>query len=69
MTEPSELSRAELEEIVGQIQGLLWLDLVADEETWNPDKEWNWDWDTLEYMAGVLEEAGLRPDREGRADV
>jgi hypothetical protein len=55
------LSRAELEEIVGQIQGLLWLDLVADEETWNPDKEWNRE--TLEYVAGVLEDAGLRPER------
>ena len=34
--------------------------LAHDVDRWNPDQEW--DSETIEYVAGVLEDLGLRPD-------
>ena len=59
---PNQLSTAEMEQIIGDIQALLWLDLTKDDDCWEPDKEW--DCETLEYVAAVLEDHGLRPDEE-----
>ena len=57
---PNQLSTAEMEQIIGSIQKLLWLDLTKEGDCWEPDKEW--DCETLEYVAAVLEDHGLRPD-------
>src|SRR5262245_26293424 len=51
-----------LAEIVSQIQQLLWLDADASGDCWNGDKEW--DCETLESVAAVLAEHGLRPEGE-----
>jgi hypothetical protein len=60
MKDLTRLPSPELVRIVADIQTFLWLDLDRDDEPfWNPDKEW--DWDTLEHIAGVLTDAGLRP--------
>jgi hypothetical protein len=58
------LGRAELLAIVQQIQEILWLYLDEDRppgDVWNPEKEW--DSETIEHVAAVLEEAGLAPTR------
>jgi len=65
----SELKPAELRTIVGDIQQLLWLDTdqrrikpggtPEDAAFWNGDKELSYD--TLDYIAAVLDEHGLRP--------
>jgi hypothetical protein len=52
-----ELRPAELRTIVDAIHQLLWLDFAKDE--FDSDKESNIE--TLEYIAGVLEDHGLRP--------
>ncbi len=57
MRNPSELSRAELESIAEQIRDILWRDHRTNEL--DPDKEWNIE--TIEYVSGVLEDAGLKP--------
>jgi hypothetical protein len=57
----SELNETGLREIVGEIYRALWFDFAKNE--FDPDKEW--DWDTIEFIAGVLEDHGLRPEREG----
>jgi hypothetical protein len=59
--ELTDLSDAECREIVRQIQSILWFDYSGQEQTfiWNPDKEW--DCETIEYVSGVLEDAGLKP--------
>jgi hypothetical protein len=49
----------ELREIVSGIRQILWMDFADGK--WNSDKEWSQD--TIEYVAGVLEDAGLRPER------
>jgi hypothetical protein len=57
MKTPSELTRAQLENIVGQIQSILWLDPRTDR--FDPDRAW--DTETIEWVSAVLEDAGLKP--------
>jgi hypothetical protein len=59
MKTPSELTREQLESIVGQIQSILWMNLRTGE--FDPDL--SWDSETLEYVSGVLEDAGLKPGK------
>jgi hypothetical protein len=54
----SELSREQLEDIVRQIRDILWRDPV----TGDLDAERSWDVETIEWVSGVIEDAGLRPD-------
>ena len=58
-----EVSKLELRELRGglmqQIRDILWMDLVDDQDVYNPDKEW--DAGTIEDVASVLENLGLRP--------
>ena len=56
---PNQLSIAEMEQIIGQIQALLWRDLTQEGDCGDLDKEW--DCATLEYIAAVFEDHGLRP--------
>jgi hypothetical protein len=56
---PRQLSREDMEQIISQIQAILWLDMSEDGELWNPDKEW--DSETVENVAAVLADHGLRP--------
>jgi hypothetical protein len=58
MKQVSELSREQLEEIAVQIRDILWLDPISGA----PDPERSWGVETLEWVSGVLEEAGLKPD-------
>ena len=58
MKQPSELTREELERIVGRIRDLLLQDPVTGEL--DPDR--SWDVETLEDVSGVVEHAGLKPD-------
>src|SRR6266404_3454396 len=64
----SELKPAELRTIVGEIQKLLWMGEYATDEQrskggvtrfWDAQKEGSLD--TLDAIAGVLEDHGLRP--------
>ena len=55
-----KLSVKELRDIVEDIRDILWLDVCPDRDFYNPDKEW--DSETIEYVAGTLEDAGLRPE-------
>jgi hypothetical protein len=57
MKTPSELTREQLENIVGQIQSILWLDPLT--ERFDPDR--SWDTETIEWVSAVLEDAGLKP--------
>ena len=59
MKQPSELTREQLEDIVGRIRDILWQDPVTGEL--DPDR--SWDVETIEWVSGVLEDAGLKPDR------
>jgi hypothetical protein len=56
-----KLSLRQLRDIVEGICEILWLDFDGDRFVHNPDKEW--DCETIEYVAGTLEDAGLRPER------
>ncbi len=58
MKQPSELTREQLEDIVGRIRDILWWDPVTGEL----DPERSWDVETLERVSGVVEDAGLKPD-------
>jgi hypothetical protein len=58
MKRPSELTREQLEAIVGQIRDILWQDPI----TGQLDPERSWDSETIEWVSGVLEDAGLKPD-------
>jgi hypothetical protein len=60
MKTAAELTREQLTDIVGRIQGLFYLDLdAAGNEVWDPDKPW--DPDTLDDIAQTLAEYGLVP--------
>ncbi|HVR12061.1 MAG TPA: hypothetical protein VMW75_28720 [Thermoanaerobaculia bacterium] len=71
MIDASQLSRAVLEDALGQIADRLFLDInpvgcpaeLRDQDVYNPDKDW--DIDDLEFIAGLLRTAGLAPDRLG----
>ena len=55
-----KLSLRQLRDIVEGIRDILWLDIDEGGDVFNPDKEW--DSETIEYVAGTLEDAGLRPE-------
>jgi hypothetical protein len=55
----SELDSEQLRTIVENIQKILWFNYATDK--WDPDKKWKVD--TIEFVAGVLEDEGLRPNR------
>jgi hypothetical protein len=57
MKTSGELTREQLENIVAQIQSILWLDPTTG--AFDPDRPW--DVETIEWVSGVLEDAGLRP--------
>jgi hypothetical protein len=57
MKTPGELTRKQLEDIVGRIQSILWLEPTTD--AFDPDR--SWDVETIEWVSEVLEDAGLRP--------
>ena len=65
----SELTSAELQSIVREIQELLWVDEYATDDQrsnggstrfWNADKEWDPD-DLISAISTVLGERGLNP--------
>ena len=47
-------------EIISEIQRVLWLQMNTDGDSLNPDKEW--DSETVECIAALLDHHGLRPD-------
>jgi len=60
MKDPTSLPPADLARIIADIQAFLWLDVDRNAESfWNPEKEW--DFDTVENIAGLLSEFGLEP--------
>ena len=54
-----ELKPAELRTIVGNIQKLLWWDTNGGGESWSNQKQLSLD--TLDHIAGVLQDYGLAP--------
>ena len=58
MKQTSELTREQLEAIVGRICDILWRDPV----TVRLDPEQSWTVETIEWVSGVIEDAGLKPD-------
>jgi predicted RNA-binding Zn-ribbon protein involved in translation (DUF1610 family) len=58
MKSPSELTRKHLENIVSRIRNILWRDPITGEL--DPDRSWGVE--TLEWVSGVMEDAGLKPD-------
>jgi hypothetical protein len=59
MKQPSDLTREELEGIALQIRDILWRDPV----TGRLDPERSWTVETIERVSGVIEDAGLKPER------
>ena len=59
MKKASELERKELIQIVEQIQSILYLNVNSQGDHWDRNKVW--DSETIEYVAGVLIDAGLAP--------
>jgi hypothetical protein len=57
------MTQEQLETIVSEIQKLLWWNNRT--EAWDPDLEW--DSESLEYVSGVLSDAGLKPEGNGRS--
>ena len=55
----SELNPAELRTIVGEIQKLLWCNTLSGSDSWSNQKQLSLD--SLDHIAGVLEEHGLAP--------
>jgi hypothetical protein len=58
---PHQLSHEQMQDIISQIQAMLWLDMGEKPQVWDPDKEW--DSETIEWVAGVLDDYGLRPSK------
>ena len=58
MKQPSDLSRDELERIVREVRDIFWQDPV----TGRLDPERSWTVETIEWVSGVIEDAGLKPD-------
>ena len=58
MKQPSDLTRAELEEVVLVIRDILWRDPISGEL--DPERSWNSE--TIEWVSGALEDAGLKPE-------
>src|SRR4051812_40227564 len=59
MKHARELSHEQLADLVDQVQQILYLSADTQGMTWDPNKEW--DVESLEAVAGVLEDAGLKP--------
>jgi hypothetical protein len=59
------LTREQLEDIVGRIRDVLWQDPVTG--ALDPDR--SWDVATIEWVSGVLEDAGIKPDPVGPASA
>jgi hypothetical protein len=57
----SQLSHEEMEQVISQIQAILWLDMGEKPPVWDPDNEW--DSETIEWVAAVLDDYGLRPSK------
>ena len=58
MKQPSELNRDQLEDLLRRIRDILWQDPVSG--AFDPDRSWTVE--TIEWVSGVLEDAGLKPD-------
>ena len=56
----SDLDTDQMRTIIDEIRKTLWFNFATNEI--DADKEWNMD--TLEYISGVLEDHGLRPERK-----
>jgi hypothetical protein len=56
----NRLDHDQLLDVVERIQAILWLEQDERDETWDPDKEW--DSETIEQVAAVMTEYGLRPE-------
>jgi hypothetical protein len=56
MKRADELTHEQLVAMVNGIQAILW----RDGDHWDVDK--SWDAETIEHVARVLEDAGLRPN-------
>jgi hypothetical protein len=54
----SELTRAQLEAVVLRIRDILW----RDPDTGGLDPDRSWDVETIEWVSGVIADAGLKPD-------
>jgi len=61
MKNARDLSHDQLVSIVDQIQQILFLNANAQGMVWDPDKEW--DCVTIEDVATVMIDAGLKPER------
>src|SRR5436305_269611 len=60
MKHARELSHDQLIYVVDQVQEILYLSTDTEGTTWDPDKEWNSE--TIEAVAGVLEDVRLHPE-------
>ena len=58
MKQVSELAREQLERIVVEIRDILW----REPATGRLDPERSWCVETIEWVSGVIEDAGLKPD-------
>lgn len=57
-----DLSIEEMRFVIGHIQGILWFDMNGPTEFWNTEKPWSPD--TLDDIAHVLVDFGLKPKEE-----
>jgi len=60
MKHARDLSPEQLANLVDQVQQFLYLSANAQGMIWDPDKEW--DSETIESVAGVVADAGLKPE-------
>ena len=66
MTRPKQLGQKKLAALAADLQYCLWHDYDEKGEFWNPDKEW--DADTLEDVATIMDLYGLAP-KQARGSV
>jgi len=64
MKHPSKLSKKNLEEIVSNIQYILWGE--SDAKGWVIDPNKEWDVDFIEYIEQTLSSSGLKPTKRFR---
>jgi len=57
--QPKDLTRKQLEDLAGNIQAILYLDMEPEGDTWDPEKEW--DEETIEMVASILNKHGMIP--------
>lgn len=71
MKSAKDLTKKQLENIVNQVQAILWLDVPESAEplsetmAWDPNKEW--DSEHIEMVAEQLAHYGLRPSKRKSA--